>query len=65
MEEELRRAQAALPEDGEARRRLAESLLARLLHEPLTRLRTEAEEGNAPYYADAIAEIFDLLEDDE
>ena len=28
-------------------------------------LRTEAEEGNAPYYADAVAKIFRLLEDDE
>jgi glutamyl-tRNA reductase len=61
LEAELREASALDPEA----RRLAESLLARLLHEPLTRLRAEAEEGNAPYYADAIAEIFGLREDDD
>lgn len=68
VEAEVRRARAAIPEGDEeslrAIERLAESLLARLLHEPLTRLRAEAEEGNAPYYADAVAEIFGL-EDDE
>ena len=52
-------------ETRRALERLAASLLARLIHAPLTRLRTEAEEGNAPYYADAIAEIFGLVEDDE
>lgn len=69
MEEELRRALASLPPgESEARHaieRLAESLLARLLHGPLTHLRAEAEEGNAPYYADAIAEIFGLGEEDD
>ncbi len=69
VEQELRRAESALdPADLEARRgleRLAGALVARMLHEPLTRLRAEAEEGNAPYYADAIAEIFGLVEEDE
>ena len=69
VEQELRQALASLaPTDAETRRvleRFAESLLARLLHAPLTSLRTEAEEGNAPYHADAVAEIFRLLEDDE
>ena len=69
VEQQLREALAALePADAETRRvleRLAGSLLARLLHGPITRLRTEAEEGNAPYYADAVAKIFRLQEDDE
>ena len=68
-EEEVRRALVGIrPDDAETRRaleRLATSLLGRLIHGPLTRLRTEAEEGNAPYYADAIAEIFGLTEDDD
>ncbi|MBW2280693.1 MAG: glutamyl-tRNA reductase [Deltaproteobacteria bacterium] len=68
-EQEVRRALAGVaPDDVETRRameRLATSLLGRLIHAPLTRLRTEAEEGNAPYYADAIAEIFGLTEEDD
>jgi hypothetical protein len=39
------------------------ALVAKLLHRPLERLRREADQGAAPYYAEALRELFGL--DDE
>jgi glutamyl-tRNA reductase len=43
--------------------RAAQAVVAKLLHRPLERLRREADQGAAPYYAEALRELFGL--DDE
>lgn len=53
------------PEIREALARLAEGIANKLVHRALERLRAEAEEGSAPYFADAAREIFGLQEEDE
>ncbi len=45
--------------------RLAEGVVARLLHAPLERLRSEAEESGGAYVADALRELFRLDEEEE
>ncbi len=46
--------------------RMAERIVAKLLHQPLQRLRAEAELEGGLYYADAVRRLFGLeLEDDE
>ncbi len=49
---------------GEARERLAQAIVAKILHRPLERLRAEAEEG-AAYYNEAVRWLFGLEEEDE
>ena len=43
--------------------RLAEAIVAKILHQPLQRLRAEAEDGSG-YYAEAIRHLFGLKGDD-
>ncbi len=43
--------------------RLAEAIVAKILHDPLQRLRAEAEDGSA-YYVEAVRHLFRLKEDD-
>lgn len=43
--------------------RLAEAIVAKILHDPLQRLRAEAEDGTA-YYVEAVRHLFRLKEDD-
>ena len=66
--EEVQLAARRLPDSPETREvleRMARAITAKLLHGPLECLRSEAEEGVAPYYADAVREIFGLTEEDE
>ncbi len=55
----------SFPETEQAAERMAQAIVAKLLHRPIERLRAEAEEGRAPYYADAVREIFGLSKEDE
>ena len=48
---------------GEDTERVAQALVAKLLHHPLERLRREADQGAALYYAEALRDLFGL--DDE
>ncbi len=52
------------PEAREALERLAEGVVAKLLHRPLERLRAEAAKGSGPYYADAVRALFGQEEDE-
>jgi len=45
--------------------RVAEALVAKLLHRPLERLRREAAQGTSSYYAAALRELFGLDEEEE
>jgi glutamyl-tRNA reductase len=65
--EEARRASSRLagaPEAREIVERMAEAIVAKLLHRPVEALRAEAAEGRPPYYADVIRAIFGVAEDD-
>jgi len=65
--EEARRAASRLGSNPEAREvveRMAEAIVAKLLHRPVEALRAEAAEGRPPYYADVIRAIFGVAEDD-
>jgi glutamyl-tRNA reductase len=53
------------PELREALNRMADSIVAKLIHRPVESLRAEAEEKLGPYYSDAVREIFGLSEDSE
>lgn len=53
------------PETRAALERLADDVVAKLLHEPMARLRDEAENGGAAYYAEAVRTLFALEEEDE
>jgi glutamyl-tRNA reductase len=53
------------PETRAALAGLARAIVAKLLHEPLSRLRAEAEEEAGGYYAAALRELFGLEEEDE
>ena len=53
------------PDRVAALKRMADAILAKLLHHPLECLRGEAEEDSGPYYSDAVHEIFGLREGDE
>ena len=44
--------------------RLAQAIVAKILHRPLEQLRREASSGAAPYHADALRELFGLEEED-
>lgn len=55
----------ATPEVRQALERMAEAIVAKLLHRPLDRLRGEAAEGGSPYFAEAVRELFGLAEEDE
>lgn len=55
----------ASPEAKAALERLAEGVVAKLLHRPLERVRAEAAAGSGPYYADAVRALFGLGEDGE
>jgi glutamyl-tRNA reductase len=56
----------ASPEQRAALERMADAIVARLLHVPLLRLRSEAEEGEGAYLADAARALFGLeTEEDE
>ena len=48
---------------AEALDRLAEAIVAKILHQPLQRLRAEAEDGSG-YYAEAVRHLFGLKGDD-
>jgi glutamyl-tRNA reductase len=52
------------PEAREALERLAQGVVAKLLHRPLERLRAEAAKGSGPYYADAVRALFGQEEDE-
>jgi glutamyl-tRNA reductase len=60
IRQELDRHGAAGPEAG----RLAEAIMGRILHEPLERLRREAEEESGAYFAAAIGALFGLGEEE-
>lgn len=45
--------------------RTAEAVVAKLLHRPLERLRREADQGGAHYYAEALRELFGLDDEEE
>ena len=45
--------------------RTAQAVVAKLLHRPLERLRREADQGAAPYYAEALRELFGLDDEEE
>ena len=45
--------------------RAAQAVVAKLLHRPLERLRREADQGAAPYYAEALRELFGLDDEEE
>jgi glutamyl-tRNA reductase len=60
VRQELDRHGAAGPGAG----RLAEAIMGRILHEPLERLRREAEEEGGAYFAAAIGALFGLGEED-
>ena len=66
--DEARRAASRLagahPEAREVVERMAEAIVAKLLHRPVEALRAEAAEGRPPYYADVIRAIFGVAEDD-
>jgi glutamyl-tRNA reductase len=66
--EEVHLAVSRLPADAAAAapelERLAQALVAKLLHRPLEQLRVEAERGAAPYYAEALRALFGLEEED-
>ncbi|HXX48409.1 MAG TPA: hypothetical protein VEN47_09290, partial [Myxococcota bacterium] len=51
--------------DPSERDRVAEALVAKLLHRPLERLRREAAQGTSSYYAEALRELFGLDEEEE
>jgi glutamyl-tRNA reductase len=44
--------------------RLAQAIVAKVLHRPLEQLRREAADGATPYYAEALRELFGLEEED-
>ena len=50
---------------GEDVERVAESLVAKLMHRPLARLRGEAERGASLYYAEALRDLFGLDDEDD
>jgi glutamyl-tRNA reductase len=66
---EAKRTLARLPDASEPTRvaveRMAEAIVAKLLHRPLDQLRAEAAEGETSYYAEAVREIFGLEEEEE
>ena len=66
---EAKRTLGRLPGSNEQTRlaveRMAEAIVAKLLHRPLDQLRSEAAEGQVSYYAEAVREIFGLEEDGE
>ncbi len=64
-QDEVRRAAVGLPDARPALEKLAASLVAKLLHDALERLRDEAEDGRGHYFADAVRELFGLGEDEE
>jgi glutamyl-tRNA reductase len=59
-DEARRRASGGSSELEAALERAASSIVAKLLHRPLERLRSEAEEGGGAYYAEAIRDLFGL-----
>jgi len=52
-------------ETRDALERMADAIVAKLLHRPLDQLRNEAADQGPAYYAEAIREIFGLEEDEE
>jgi len=66
---EAERTFARLPEASELTRealdRMADSIVAKLLHRPLDQLRSEAADQGPAYYAEAIREIFGLEEEED
>ena len=66
---EARRASSGLAGSGASQaelERMAEGIVAKLLHQPLQRLRAETELEGGLYYAEAVRRLFGLeLEDDE
>jgi glutamyl-tRNA reductase len=58
--EAQRRASGRSDEFATDLERAAESIVAKLLHRPMERLRAEAEEGGGAYYAEAIRDLFGL-----
>jgi glutamyl-tRNA reductase len=68
--EEVRRSVARLGAAGEGAtlgpelERLAQAIVAKVLHRPLEQLRREAASGATPYYAEALRELFGLEEED-
>jgi glutamyl-tRNA reductase len=58
--EARRRASGGPVELEAALERATSSIVAKLLHRPLERLRNEAEEGGAAYYAEAVRDLFGL-----
>ena len=66
--DEARRAAKRLqgaPDGEQEVERMAQAIVAKLLHGPLTRLRREAEEGRGLYYALAVRELFGLSEEED
>ena len=58
--EAQRRASGLSSELEAALERATASIVAKLLHRPLERLRSEAEEGGGVYYAEAVRDLFGL-----
>ncbi|HXZ86503.1 MAG TPA: hypothetical protein VEI82_13555, partial [Myxococcota bacterium] len=57
-------ARASGSDDAE-RERVAEALVAKLLHRPFERLRREAAQGSSAHYAEALRELFGLDEEED
>jgi glutamyl-tRNA reductase len=50
---------------GDDSQRVAQALVAKLLHRPLEKLRREAELGGSVYYAEALRDLFGLDDEEE
>jgi len=53
------------PETREAIERMADTIVAKLLHRPLDQLRNEAADQGPAYYAETVREIFGLEEEED
>jgi glutamyl-tRNA reductase len=66
--QEAARTLAKLPVNAdlaEALERMADAIVAKILHRPIAALRAEAGEGHPPFLAEAVREIFGLEEEEE
>jgi glutamyl-tRNA reductase len=53
------------PEVADALERMADAIVAKILHRPIAQLRSEAGKGHPPFLADAVREIFGLEEEQD
>jgi glutamyl-tRNA reductase len=53
------------PDVAEALERMADAIVAKVLHRPIAQLRAEAGEGQPPFLAEAVREVFGLEEEED